>query len=155
MINVNVPMAERRRFIRHPLCIPLSYKLIKKGKADSAKEKGAETINISQGGLLFPASRSVNAGSTIMLKLPFQDEILNLKARVVHCEKNPETQLYNIGVSFSRMGDAFKVKLREQAYLITAFRDLWSMQRGKEVSLEEASREWIKRYSEKFRKLYW
>jgi hypothetical protein len=29
------------------------------------------------------------------------------------------------------------------------------MQLGRQVSLEEASREWIKRYSERFKRMYW
>ena len=94
-------------------------------------------------------------GSTIVVKMPFEDKIFNVKAKVVHCKKNTETKLYNIGVKFYRLNDAFKVKLIEQIYLISEYRDLISMQRGKDISLEEASKEWIKRYSDRFSKLYW
>lgn len=146
---------ERRRFIRHPLCFPLSYKVIEKVKPCDAKESASKTINVSMGGLLFAAKRLVGMGSTIMVKMPFAEKIFNVKARVVHCKKSPETKLYNIGVKFYRLNDAFKVKLVEQIYLISEYRDLVSMQRGKEVSLEQASKEWIKRYSDRFSKLYW
>jgi c-di-GMP-binding flagellar brake protein YcgR len=94
-------------------------------------------------------------GSTIVVKMPFAEKIFNVRAKVVHCKKSPETKLYNIGVKFYRLNDAFKVKLIEQIYLISEYRDLISMQRGKEVSLEQASKEWIKRYSDRFSKLYW
>jgi len=150
-----VAVEERRRFIRHPLCFPLSYKIIDRGVHNGAKESRSKTLNISLGGLMFAAKRPVEAGSTIIVKMPFENKIFNVKARVVRCDKNPETSLNNIGVRFYRTNDAFKVKLVEQIYLISEYRDLKSIQTGKEISLEEASREWIKRYSERFKRMYW
>ena len=170
MINKNIkplsalPISERRRFIRHPLCFPLTYSVIEKAHGASAvkagvksagKEHTSATINVSMGGLLFAAKRPVKVDSIIMIKMPFQDKVFNVRAKVVHCDKNPETKLYNIGCAFHRLGAAYKVKLVEQLYLISEFRDLKSIELGKDVSLEKASREWIKRYSARFRKLYW
>ena len=146
---------ERRRYIRHPVCFPLTYKVIEKGSHKESREKHSTTINISQGGLLFSAARPVKPESSIVIKMPFQDKVFNVRAKVAHCTRSADTKLYNIGVYFYRFTDAFKVKLIEQMYLISEFRDLWSMQLGREISLEEASREWIKRYSERFKKLYW
>jgi RNase P/RNase MRP subunit p30 len=87
--------------------------------------------------------------------MPFEDKVFKVMAKVVHCNKSLDTNLFNVGVSFYRLRDAFKVKLIEQLYLISEYRDLRSVQLGREVSLEEASREWIRRYSERFRRLYW
>jgi len=129
--------------------------VVEKARSAGAEGKNSNTINISIGGLLFAAKRLVSMGSTIIVKMPFEDKIFNVKARVVHCKKSPETKLYNIGVKFYRLNDAFKVKLIEQIYLISEYRDLKSMQLGRQVSLEEASREWIKRYSERFKRMYW
>ncbi len=153
----DLPFAEKRHFIRHPICFPVAYRIIERSKGSQAKgkERSSSTINISLGGLLFSAKQAVDIGALILLKLPFQDKIFNVRARVVHCEKSMSVALYNIGVSFYRIQDAFKTKLIEQIYLISEFRDLRSMQFGREVSLEEASREWIKRYSARFRRLYW
>ena len=146
---------ERRRFIRHPLCFPLSYNIVVKSSKKKEKETKTRTINISMGGLLFLTKKPVETDATIVIKMPFQDKIFNVKAKVIHCDKSEETKLYNVGVSFYRLSDAFKVKLIEQLYLISEFRDLWSVQLGREVTLEEASREWIKRYSKRFKRLYW
>ncbi|MBN2097011.1 MAG: PilZ domain-containing protein [Candidatus Omnitrophica bacterium] len=143
---------ERRRFIRHPICFPLKYKVSKKGLA---QEESSTTINVSQGGLLFSAKRPVDINSLVAIRIPFQDKIFNVQAKVVHCRRSPEAKLYNIGVCFQRFADAFKVKLIEQMYLIMEYRDLRSMQLGREISLQEASREWIKRYSKRFNRLYW
>ena len=87
--------------------------------------------------------------------MPFQNKSFNVHARVVHCDRSLDTKLYHVGVCFERFSDAFKVKLIEQIYLICEYRDLRSVQLGRDISLEEASREWIKRYSDRFRKLYW
>jgi len=128
---------------------------VDKGVRYVKKEARSNTINISMGGLLFAAKRPVDAGSTIIVKMPFENKVFNIRAKVVRCDKNRETKLNNIGVRFYRTNDAFKVKLIEQIYLISEYRDLKSMQTGKEISLEEASREWIKRYSERFKRMYW
>jgi len=153
---LTLPADERRRFIRHPLSIPISYKIIKKTQ-NIVKEKGlpATTANVSMGGLLFSTKHPVKIGSLILIKLPFKDKIFNVQSKVVHCVKSPETKLYNVGSSFYRFNDAFKTKLVEQIYLIAEYRDLRSIQLGREISLEEASREWIERYAERFRRLYW
>jgi len=148
-------MQDRRRFIRHPLCFPLRYRVTGKGETASGRETRSSTINISIGGLMFSAKKPVDKGKLINIRMPFQDKVFNVKAKVVHCESAGDKKLYNVGVCFYRMNDAFKVKLIEQLYLIAEFRDLWSIQLGREVSLEEASKEWIRRYSRRFERLYW
>ena len=148
-------LRERRRFIRHPINFPLEYKIIP-GKDSSREITGlSKTINVSKGGLLFPTKHPARLNSRILIKMPFQDKAFNVRGKVVHCAKNKGEKLYNLGVSFYRFNDAFKVKLIEQIYLISEYRDLRSVQLGRDVSLEEASREWIKRYSERFKRLYW
>jgi len=153
MVNA-VPILERRRFIRHPLTLPLKFQVLKTRAGSDQKEGLSETIDISQGGLMFSARRPVEVDSKIIVKMPFEDKVFKIKARVAHCNKNPETKLYEIGVCFYRLKEAFKVKLIEQIYLISEYRDLRSLELGRPILLEDASREWIKLYSEKFRRLY-
>jgi len=150
-------LTERRRFIRHPINFPLEYKILisKKSERDSCRGMKSSTINISKGGLLFLAKKPVREDSLVNIRLPFQDKIFSVRAKVVHCAKSMDSSLYNVGVSFYRFTDAFKTKLVEQLYLISEYRDLRSIQLGREMSMEEASKEWIKRYSDRFRRLYW
>lgn len=155
----NCPAKDKRRFIRHPMCFPLSFKVIKKGAAGffarGNREEYTSTINVGRGGLLFPATRPVAESTVISIKIPFENKMFKVKAMVVHCVKDRSSGLYNIGVCFHRVEDAFKVKLIEQMYLISEYRDLRSIQLGRNISLEEASEDWIKRYSERFQRLYW
>ncbi len=141
---------ERRRYIRHLLVNPLEFQV--------TKEEGfqkSETIDVSEGGLLFVAKRDVPPGTMIDLQMPVYDKIFKIRARVVHNRKDESSELYRIGVEFESYADAFKVKLIEQIYLIEEYRVLRSLQDGKDMSLKEASQEWISRYSKRFKKLYW
>lgn len=144
MEKKQIQITEHRHFIRHPLSLPLTYKVIKPGLSNALEDMRSETINVSIGGLLFPAKHPVEPNSMIALKMPFEDKIFNIKAKVVRCVNNPETKFYDIAVSFFRLSEAFKAKMIEQIYLIVKYRDLLTLQSGKEVSLEEASRKWIK-----------
>ncbi|MEI8176388.1 MAG: PilZ domain-containing protein [Candidatus Omnitrophota bacterium] len=148
------PMMERRRFIRHPVCFPLSYRTLEKN-ASRDDDRVSTTVNLGLGGLMFLAKEPVGVNAKIVVKMPFQDKVFNVRGKVVRCEKSKAEQLYDIGVSFYMLSDAFKAKLIEQMYRISEFRDLLSIQQGKEVQLEEASKEWIKKYSKRFKTLYW
>lgn len=154
----NVQVIERRHFIRHPLPLPLTYRVIRprlsKGMGDT-EDARSETINVSTGGLLFPATHPVKTNSLIAIRMPFEDKVFNLKARVIRCVNNPKTNLYDIAVSFFRVREAFRAKMIEQIFFIKEYRDLLTLQSGREISLEEASRDWVKRYSEQFKTLYW
>ncbi len=141
---------EKRRFIRHLLINPLEFKITEEDQFERT-----ETLNVSEGGLMFMSKRDVPSGTIIKLQLPLYDKVFGVKAKVVHVEKDESTGLHRIGVAFVSYADAFKVKLIEQIYLIEEYRVLRSLQLGKEITLQEASREWIKKYSERFKKLYW
>ncbi|MBF0252234.1 MAG: PilZ domain-containing protein [Candidatus Omnitrophica bacterium] len=141
---------DRRKYIRHLLVSPLEYKV-----EDEIPFSKTHTVDMGEGGLLFTAKNDVPIGSQIEIKMPLYEKVFNIKAKVVHTAKDPEDQLFKIGVSFSSYSDAFKVKLIEQIYLIEEYRVLRSLQLGRDISLQEASEEWIKRYSERFKKLYW
>ena len=61
-------MVEKRKFIRHLLVSPLEYKVESDDKA-----KMSETIDISEGGLLFMAKESVSSGTKIDIHMPLYE----------------------------------------------------------------------------------
>jgi len=140
---------EKRRFIRHLLVNPLEFQI------EEDKYRKSETVDVSEGGLMFMSKTNVTPGTVIRIQMPVYDKIFKIKAKVIHSTDEASTGLYRVGVSFETYADAFKVKLIEQIYLIEEYRVLRSLQEGRDVSLKEASQEWIKRYSERFEKLYW
>lgn len=144
-------MKERRRFIRHPICYPLEFEHVSK-----KIKKKTKTLNVSEGGLLFLSKLPLKKDEIIILKMPIQDKVFKVRAKVMHSTKDSESaDLFNVGVSFYRYSDAFKVKLVEQLYLIDEYRVLRSLQLGHELSMQKASEEWIRRYSKRFARLYW
>jgi len=149
-LKLQINFREKRRFIRHPVCYPLKFRV----KSERIFEESS-TLNMSEGGLLFLSKRPVRKGSLLVLDMPFRDKIFKIEARVMHIETEKERNFYSVGVAFYRISDAIKVKLLEQIYLIDEYRHLRSIQLGREVSLEEASEEWIRHYSKRFKKLYW
>ena len=142
---------EKRKYIRHLLVSPLEFTVDK--NADNAER--TQTINVSEGGLMFVSQCSVGSGSIIKLNMPLYGKVFHIKAKVAHVEQCKDSELFNIGVKFVTYSDAFKVKLIEQIYLIEEYRVLRSLQLGREMTIQEASQEWIKRYSERFEQLYW
>ncbi|MBN1494026.1 MAG: PilZ domain-containing protein [Candidatus Omnitrophica bacterium] len=142
---------EKRKFIRHPICVPLEFHRIH----DHRRKHKAETVNLSFGGLLFLSRSRIVSGTEINVSLPFRDKIFHVHGCVVRCDKEVSSKLYSVGIEFLKVTDAFKVKLVEQLHLIEEYRSLRSLQLNREVSLKEASKEWITKYSEQFRKLYW
>lgn len=141
---------ERRRFIRHLLVNPLEFQVM--GETETQKTK---TVDVGEGGLLFLSKTEVLPGTDIKINMPLYDKVFKISARVVHSMKDSSTGLFNTGVMFINYADAFKVKLIEQIYLIEEYRVLRSLQLGKDMTIQEASKEWINRYSERFQKLYW
>ena len=142
---------ERRRFIRHPICYPLEFEHVSKKIRERTK-----ALNVSEGGLLFLSKHFFKKNEVIVLKMPIQDKVFKVRAKVMHTAKDSESSdLFNVGVLFYRYSDAFKVKLVEQLYLIDEYRVLRSLQLGHELSMQKASEEWIKRYSKRFARLYW
>lgn len=142
---------EKRRFIRHPICYPLEFSHAPKKIIEKTR-----TINVGEGGLLFLSKHALKRGELIILKMPMQNKIFRVRAKVMHVRRDPDNRgLFNIGVSFYRYSDAFKVKLVEQLYLIDEYRILRSLQLGYEITMQKASEEWIKRYSKRFARLYW
>jgi hypothetical protein len=142
---------ERRKFIRQAVNFPLTYRVV--GSRNG--EEKSKTVNVGRGGLLFTARHPAKELSTVMIKIPFRNKVFAVKGKVAHCRFSLAKRLYEIGINFYTVSDAFKTKLIEQLYLINEFRDLRTRQLGRVVSAEEAAQEWIKRYSKRFRRLYW
>ncbi|MBN2484219.1 MAG: PilZ domain-containing protein [Candidatus Omnitrophica bacterium] len=148
---------ERRQSIRHPISLPFEYQVVKKRSCLSQKStKGkSRTLNISRGGLLFATREVLTKNAVLKIKIPFRNKVYTVHAKVVHCTKDSRENHYLVGVNFQDVSDAFRVRLIEQMYLIGEYWQLRKQQLGREISLPEASREWLRRYSQKFQKLYW
>jgi hypothetical protein len=94
---------ERRRFLRLPLGIRVSFKtLAEEGVIETKGLKPTKARDLSAGGVLFRSARKLTAGQVLQMKLHFvkSGKARDLAAigRVVRCHK--ASVGYNVGVQF-------------------------------------------------------
>ena len=133
-----------RQSIRHPSDIPIEISV------DELAEGQQEAMNdISFGGLSFRSHTHIRAGSTISIRIPFVDPPFETIARVRWCRKR-EGGYYDVGVAFPDQEAAFRTRMVEQVCHIEHYKRQVFEKEGRKLSGEEAAREWISRYAEKF-----
>ena len=146
---------ERRLSQRHFMTLPIHYREIPSAKkAGSGTSERHYTSNLSEGGLRFLSPKSYPIGTVFEITFPIKDQLMTLKARVVHSVLDRETGTYHTGVCFSNTSQLFKIKLAEQLCHIDEYRRKLSKRTGQVVSEEEAAHRWISEQSEKFSELY-
>lgn len=131
-----------RHFIRHPSDIPIEFQV----------EEGAPSRNpmrnISQGGLSFHSPRPLPDGATIRLVIPVSSPPFATSATVVWSKASGTG--FEIGVRFDDASTEFAVRMVEQICHIEQYRREMRTRQGRELSSEEAAREWIKKYARHF-----
>jgi PilZ domain len=133
-----------REFIRHPADVPIQIQ--------SARDRGFEnrsTQNVSFGGLAFSSATAIEPETFITLRLPYLQPLFEVAAaRVAWCRN--EGSQYVIGVQFPDSEEAFRVRMVEQLLHIETYRREVAEREGRQLTMEEAAREWISRYAASF-----
>ncbi|MCK4311787.1 MAG: PilZ domain-containing protein [Candidatus Cloacimonetes bacterium] len=132
-----------RKFIRHPLDIPIEYRV---EKDDPHKEEFIN--NISEGGLSFRSKVFIKEGTEIDLRIPIRDPKLEVKALVVWCHKCKDC--YDIGVKFMDISTEFRIRMVEQVCYIEHYRREVLEKEGRKLTGHQAAIEWVKKYADKF-----
>jgi c-di-GMP-binding flagellar brake protein YcgR len=94
---------ERRRFLRLPLGIKVSFKMLaEEGRIETTGLKPTKARDLSAGGILFRSVRKIASGQVLQMKLHFvrsgKARDLAAIAKVVRCHK--ANQGYDVGVQF-------------------------------------------------------
>jgi len=133
-----------RSYIRHPSDIPIQV------SASSSKSTHRAQIlnNISHGGLSFMTPASVQEGACIHLKIDSVKPVFETDGLVTNCRKIDKG--FMIGIEFIRKDDLFIARMVEQVCHIEHYKREMSQQQGRELSGEEAAREWIAKYAANF-----
>lgn len=147
-----------RQFIRHPSDIPIHFQV------DEQQAPVAQRVkDVSLGGLCFTTDKPLKPGSSIHIHIPLAYQVAES-----HPEQDPETNssqgfeadgvvawchleegVYAVGVQFADPSTQFGVRMVEQVCHIERYRyDL--SQQGREISSEDAAREWVERFAEEF-----
>ncbi|WP_165857426.1 PilZ domain-containing protein [Marinobacter sp. JSM 1782161] len=136
-----------RAYIRHPADIPLDVEPTRDCGCTGAVR------NLSRGGLAFSSPQPYLPGDSIDLIIRCCPDPLNVRGEVVWCEGHDSQ--YVVGVAFFSAGDAYQVRMVEQICQIEQYRRDVRHREKRELTLEEAAREWIERYAGSFAQSGW
>ncbi|MDX1587625.1 MAG: PilZ domain-containing protein [Oleiphilaceae bacterium] len=131
-----------RSFIRHPLDMPIEVLEGRGGRHNG------ETLNLSLGGVAFQSHQPHTPGQDVRVRISCCDPPAEVAGHVVWCE--PDGALFDVGVAFYDPGDAYKMRMVEQACHIQQYRLDRVIEEGRYLTLDEAAREWIPRYARRF-----
>jgi Tfp pilus assembly protein PilZ len=134
---------DSRKYIRHPVEIPLEYQLT--GESFNRKDY---SNNVSIGGICFQAKEKISLGSILLIKIPTIDPQFEAIGRVMWCLERKKT--FDIGIEFIDEESTFKVRLIEQICYIKKYQEDILKQKGRRLDDEEAAEEWTRIFAKNF-----
>ena len=137
-----------RNFIRHPADIPIE--IVAQGISGGIHYGGEHerVRDIGLGGLAVQCSGCLPEGSSVRLRIALFDPPFEVQGRVVWCRPEGDYQL--LGVRFDDPGDLYRMRMIEQLCHIEHYRRELREREGRELSAEEAAREWAERFAAQF-----
>lgn len=129
-----------RGYIRHPLGYPIQHTFI-----DSDAQRKNYLRNVSEGGLCFQSDTYIAPGQLIQIKIPNGQSPFESTCLVTWC--NTLKDSFEVGVTFEDKNKEFAMRLIEQACYIEEYRKEVFSQQGRQLSEEEAAKEWIAKYA--------
>jgi len=141
--------AERRRFYRHPLCMPIRFYEKQERIPDASR-----ALNVSDHGICFMTPRFIPKRTRVNVTIPVGGSVFKINGVVVYSNHEPYGEQYKTGVAFSDQTSAFRAKLAEQIIQIDRYRKRASQKLGHLMPEEEAARQWIEKNAERFACLF-
>lgn len=136
----------RRRFYRHPIEIPV--------QVTELKTVSSRTVDVSEGGISFVCDHYLEKGTSVEVAVPAHDHLFRMHAHVAYSRKDTLTGLFRTGVSFDDLDSLYRAKLAEEILCIEKYREELSQKNGRDITEEEAAREWIKKNAKKFGEIF-
>lgn len=136
-----------RKHVRHVTGIPIQVKL---DYATTDFEDGNEdTItNVSLGGLSFIADDRLEIAETIQVRFPVLYLDTTLSGKVIWCQKTRKG--YEVGLEFDDKDEMERLKMIDQITDIEQYRRRKETIEGRQISSEQAAREWVTKYAGSF-----
>jgi hypothetical protein len=136
-------MPPMRNYIRHPADVPIHLRVQQAGAA------GAERIrNIGVGGLCCTSRVGLAQGVLVRVRIPVREPPFESEGMVVWCRRSNGD--FEVGIQFLGQEDAFRARMVEQVCHIEHYRRRVREREGRELSPEQAAREWIEKYAAEF-----
>lgn len=130
-----------RQFIRHPAHVPIHVTSMPPGAHSRVSD-------VSHGGLSFICAQAQERGAEIEIRIPEVDPGFRVCARVVWCHAVADG--YRVGVRFLDPEDAYRSRMVEQLCAIESYRRAVLDGEGRDLTGEQAAREWIARHGDRF-----
>ncbi len=96
-------MQEKRRYDRIPPEQRVTCRILE-GQAGFESENDMLVKDITPAGILFESHKEITIGTQLVLEITFPFSTSNSKGsvlgKVAHCEKNSDTQKFEIGISY-------------------------------------------------------
>lgn len=89
----------------------------------------------------------------MILTIPVKEKWFDIRARVAYSRILTLDSNYEIGVQFMDTPSAFRARLAEEVIQILEYRKKLSRELGRDVSEEEAARQWVTENASSFPKL--
>ncbi len=134
-----------RNFIRHPIDIPI--KVIENDGEDCLNQS---LHDISIGGLRCLSDKPLAAGAEIKIIIDMVDPVLEIPGIVIWCR--PVNESYELGIEYQGEKDVYSLRMVEQICHIEHYRKEVQTREGRNISSEQAAREWITKFAGKFPK---
>lgn len=135
-----------RRFIRHPSSVPIVFDVIECGRGSGS----TELRNVSRGGVCFFNESPLPIGARVHLEIPIDSPPFEVIGQVAWCHVDEDHFL--IGIAFDDKSVAYSVRMVEQVCYIEHYRQWVSQSEGRELSSEQAAKEWVALYAADFPK---
>lgn len=104
--------------------------------------------------MCFIAGRFLPVGTKLSLRIPVGDQMFKVNGQVAYCASSRESGRFRTGVAFLDAENAFRAKLAEEILQINEYQRRISRALGRDVSEEEAAREWIQKHARNFSHLF-
>ena len=134
-----------RNFIRHPIDIPI--KVIESEGEDCLNQS---LHDISIGGLRCLSDKPLAVGAEIKIIIDLVDPVLEIPGIVIWCR--PADESYELGIEYQGEEDVYSLRMVEQICHIEHYRKEVQIREGRNISSEEAAREWIAKFAGEFPK---
>lgn len=132
-----------RHFIRHPTDIPIEV-----NSGEPVAPKTPRARNVSAGGLAIRSSGRLEPGRIVGVRISLLRPAFETSARVVWCVRCDEG--FELGVEFLTLEDAFRARMIEQVCHIQTYRRRVFETEGRDLTDEDAAREWIDKHAADF-----
>jgi hypothetical protein len=136
-----------RRFIRHPTSIPIEVRAGTPVDPSSAPPRSA-LLDVGFGGLAFNSVDALVPGAVVQVRIPFVQPAFETMARVLWCRRGDGG--FRVGAEFLQAQDAFRARMVEQVCHIESYRQRVRVDEHRELSADDAAREWIARFAARF-----